>query len=252
MEGREEGAGDAAHGAAEGEGDHPIAGDVDADAGGEVLVLPQRAEHPAQAAVGEAPDRDDAQDQEDRRQDVEGDRAVDAGGPRDVDDAAGPLGELAAVEEGQAHGLGQAQGHHGEIDALEAQDRPADGDADGRGHQRRERQAEPPGKAVAGRQDGGGVATDHGEGALGDVDPTDREGDPHAQAGEAQHRGVGQHVEQIGPIAEQDRYQNDVGDGDHGDQAEPGRAEAEERAAVVGAAAVLAAGVDGVDMACLR
>src|SRR5919199_4199801 len=46
----EEAAGDAAHGTGEGEGDDAVAGNVDADRGSQLLVLPQRAEYPAQPA----------------------------------------------------------------------------------------------------------------------------------------------------------------------------------------------------------
>ena len=61
-----------AEGAAEGEGEHAILGDVDADARGQILVLAQRAEHPAEAAGGEPPDREPRsaeqhQEQNDRR-----------------------------------------------------------------------------------------------------------------------------------------------------------------------------------------
>src|SRR3954471_11563163 len=163
----EEAAGDAAHGAGEGEGDDAVAGDVDADGGGQLLVLAQRAEDPAQAAGGEAPDGQEAEQEEGRREDVEGARAVDAGGPRDVDDAGCPLGEVAAVQEGEPHRLGERERDHGEVDAAQAEDRDADGGADGGRDQAGERQTEPEREAVAGGQDGGRVAADHREGALG-------------------------------------------------------------------------------------
>ena len=78
--------------------------------------------------------------------------------------------------------LGQAQGYHREVDALEPQDRPADRSA----HRRRIKPARSAGRATrtgrSGLRGSRRVAADHRERTLGDIHPTDRESDPDTEA----------------------------------------------------------------------
>ena len=144
-----------------------------------------------------------------------------------MDDPARPLGELAAVEEGEPHRLGQAERDHREVDAAQAQDRGADHRADRGRDQRRERQAEPERQAVAGREDGGRVAADHRKRALRDVDPPDREGDPDAEADDREDRGVGQHVEEVRLVMQRQWHDHERADNQHGEPGEARRRQVE-------------------------
>ena len=75
--------------------------------------------------------------------------------------------------------FGQDQRHHGEIDALQAQDRQADQHAEG-AEQAGERNGEPEGNTVFHDQDGRDIPAGQRKGALPDIDAADIEGQPHA------------------------------------------------------------------------
>src|SRR5690606_7889090 len=90
-----------------------------------------------------------------------------------------------------------------------------------------ERQAEPERDVVAGREDRGRVTADQRERSLADVDPADGEGDPDAEADEAQDRGVGQDPEDVGGIGEPDRQDHQIDEAEKPETGEAQRGEAE-------------------------
>ena len=134
LHGEEERAAHPAQERADRERDDPKPRHVDPDGGGEVLVLLERPEEPAEPAVDDAVERGVGRDREKGGEAEEGDVGVhlrevrDQGEPEHLDrpregDVQNPPGAVRHRRErlgAQARRLRQAQGHHREVDALQA------------------------------------------------------------------------------------------------------------------------------------
>ena len=119
----------------DGQRDHTQPGDVDPEGGRQVLVLLERTEQPAQAAVDDLVEHGEPDDEETGAEVVkhqvliDGREVGDQGQPADaqssgqgqVQNPLGPIGDRRKALGRQARRFRQAQGDHREIDALEAQ-----------------------------------------------------------------------------------------------------------------------------------